>query len=57
METYLTVNLAIAAYLIGSISFSYILAKKAAGIDIRKVDSKRFIDLTYAFIHSVFLNT
>lgn len=40
METYLTVTLTIAAYLIGSISFSYILAKKAAGIDIRKVDLK-----------------
>ena len=59
METYLTVTLTIAAYFIGSISFSYILAKKTAGIDIRKVDLKteRFIDLTYAFIHSVFLNT
>ena len=57
METYLTVGMSIAAYLIGSISFGYILAKKAAGIDIRKVDSKRFIDLTYAFIHRAFLNT
>lgn len=32
METYLTVTLTIAAYLIGSISFSYILAKKTESI-------------------------
>ena len=46
METYLTVTLAIASYLIDSLSLSYILAKKAAGIDIRKVDLKTegFID-------------
>jgi glycerol-3-phosphate acyltransferase PlsY len=40
MEIYLTIALTVAAYLIGSISFSYILAKKAAGLDIRKVDLK-----------------
>ena len=40
METYLTVTLTIASYLAGSLSFSYILAKEAAGTDIRKVELK-----------------
>lgn len=40
METYLTIILAVAAYLVGSISFSYILAKKATGEDIRKLHLK-----------------
>jgi acyl phosphate:glycerol-3-phosphate acyltransferase len=40
METYLTVILAIVAYFLGSISFSYIFTKKNMGQDIREIDIK-----------------
>jgi glycerol-3-phosphate acyltransferase PlsY len=40
MEIYKTIILAIAAYFIGSISFSYIFTKKKTGKDIRKIDIK-----------------
>lgn len=40
MEIYLTVILAIVAYFAGSISFSYILTKKATGKDIRNIHLK-----------------
>ncbi|MEA3475357.1 MAG: glycerol-3-phosphate acyltransferase [Candidatus Cloacimonadota bacterium] len=39
-ETLLTFILAITAYFLGSISFSYIITKKVAGKDIRNIDIK-----------------
>jgi glycerol-3-phosphate acyltransferase PlsY len=40
MEIYKTIVLAIAAYFIGSISFSYIITKKVTGQDIRNIKIK-----------------
>jgi len=40
MEIYKTIILAVAAYFVGSVSFSYILTKKTTGEDIRNIDVK-----------------
>ncbi|MCK4360062.1 MAG: glycerol-3-phosphate acyltransferase [Candidatus Cloacimonetes bacterium] len=50
METYKTIILALAAYFIGSISFSYIFTKKITDKDIRNIDIKN------AGAFNVFLN-
>jgi len=40
MDFFLTIILAVIAYFLGSISFSYIITKKSTGRDIRKIDIK-----------------